>query len=327
MALRADLIGRLDNALTKNSNGQYRSGVRAFLNFLLETDNIAEHVEFPLNAVDAALYTSYLLKRHKPGSVRTYRSHLNFFCDMIGVARPAWNELPQMKRVFAQVNRMAKTTKKKLPITMALAQDIVDACDMTSDTDRTCSFVLLLAIVGLFRLGELLVRKATGIEQHKILRRDHVTFIPSIANPTHMEIFLQYSKTDKFGVGCTIFIPCHPDVRYCPVRMMREIIKRLEKPTDPIFTWPSNGKFVTTGAFIKWLRNKLHGLGIDDSRYAGHSCRRGGAITAKMAGASAPLIKALGRWTSEAFQIYLRLIPPRVEHLNDLLAAMMKMQG
>lgn len=328
MGLRASLIARLNSDLQPDTRTTYMSGVKQFLLFLQETDNLAEVVELPLRPYDLLMYTEYLLQKFKPGTVRAYQCHLGYALEAMGYKKPSWSAVPAMNRVFRQLKARAKfTATKKFPVTTAMGATLVRGGDSANLDHLICSLVLMTGISGLFRLGELLVTGTKKHDSRRILRRDHVVFRPSIAEPTHMEIFLQYSKTDKYGVGTTIFIPTNPDVECCPVRLMIRWFSYLpDHPCAPIFQWPS-GQLMTKSSFISWLRRGLRVAGYDDRMYAGHSLRRGGAVTAKAAGLSESMIMALGRWTSDSFKIYLKLIPTRVLHLNSLLAKMRLVQG
>ena len=112
-------------------------------------------------------------------------------------------------------------------------------------------------------------------------------------------------------------IPSHDDPKYCPVRRAEHATRGLNI-TDPLFCWP-NGQLMTKTSFIRKLRMHLRDLGIDYKQYSGHSLRRGAAVSAKAAGASDELIKLLGRWSSDAYKVYLQHIPTHVQHLNDML--------
>ena len=48
-------------------------------------------------------------------------------------------------------------------------------------------------------------------------------------------------------------------------------------------------------------------IGLDPSVYGGHSLRIGGATAALAAGVSPTLIRLLGRWSSDVYEIYCRM--------------------
>ena len=66
-----------------------------------------------------------------------------------------------------------------------------------------------------------------------------------------------------------------------------------------------DGSPVTKYQVIYRVCLALQTLGLDDKAYAGHSFRIGAATTAAERGLEDSLIKALGRWESKAFQLYI----------------------
>lgn len=60
---------------------------------------------------------------------------------------------------------------------------------------------------------------------------------------------------------------------------------------------------------MRSMRALIRRAGIDPSQYAGHSLRIGGATMLKAAGVGTDLIKILGRWTSDAYTLYVRHTP------------------
>ena len=54
------------------------------------------------------------------------------------------------------------------------------------------------------------------------------------------------------------------------------------------------------------MREVLQKVGIDCSKYSGHSFRIGAATTAAAVGIQDSLIKTMGRWESVAYQLYVR---------------------
>ena len=85
---------------------------------------------------------------------------------------------------------------------------------------------------------------------------------------------------------------------------------RRNKP-GPLFL-RENGLPLTRDVFITWLRNNFARLGLKGN-YSGHSFRIGAATTAAAAGIPDHLIKTLGRWLSNAYQIYIRPPPSILE--------------
>ena len=68
-----------------------------------------------------------------------------------------------------------------------------------------------------------------------------------------------------------------------------------------------NGVPLSRDRFVNLLREALSRCDIDCHPYSGHSFRIGAATTAAQAGIPAHIIKAMGRWQSEAYLIYLRI--------------------
>ncbi len=89
---------------------------------------------------------------------------------------------------------------------------------------------------------------------------------------------------------------------------------------DPLFML-SNGKIATRKDAIDVLNTLTTTMGLDSSKYSGHSFRRGGAQSLKNAGAEDWIIQILGRWSSDAYKEYYSLKPSQ---LANFLFKMMK---
>lgn len=73
----------------------------------------------------------------------------------------------------------------------------------------------------------------------------------------------------------------------------------------------ADGSYLTRARFATMISDTLQQAGIDHKQYATHSFRIGAATTAKEAGISDVHIKMLGRWKSNAYQLYVKT--PRAE--------------
>jgi hypothetical protein len=61
--------------------------------------------------------------------------------------------------------------------------------------------------------------------------------------------------------------------------------------------------------------------GLKPEKYAGHSFRIGAATTAAACGVQVVTIKTLGRWKSEAYQLYIRLPQSQLASVSRTLAS------
>jgi hypothetical protein len=78
-------------------------------------------------------------------------------------------------------------------------------------------------------------------------------------------------------------------------------------PADgPLFCWPS-GVAITTADVRRMVKYLMAAIGLDPTKYGAHSLRIGGATAALAAGVAPQLIRLLGRWSSDVYEIYCRM--------------------
>ena len=82
-----------------------------------------------------------------------------------------------------------------------------------------------------------------------------------------------------------------------------------------------DGSYLTRPRFAAMISATLQQAGIDDKHYATHSFRIGAATTAKDAGISDVHIKMLGRWKSNAYQLYVRTPHAELAKLSKKMVA------
>ena len=128
-----------------------------------------------------------------------------------------------------------------------------------------------------------------------------------------MSLFLRRSKTDPFRKGHHIQIaPVSSSL--CPVSALAAYLPhRLARyPPGPIFIL-SNGKYLTPSLCNQFLKESIKQIGLDPTRFSTHSFRAGAATAAAAAGLPDWLIKSLlGRWSSDAYQVYITTPPALV---------------
>ena len=116
-------------------------------------------------------------------------------------------------------------------------------------------------------------------------------------------IILKSSKTDISREGHRLVVACSPSP-LCPVSAMRSYFLSA-CPRGPLFSFQS-GRYLTRSAVIHLLRDAARYAGLHYKLLKGHSFRIGAASTAAAAGLPDWLIKVLGRWSSDCYQLCIR---------------------
>lgn len=172
-----------------------------------------------------------------------------------------------------------------------------------------------LAFFGFLRSGEFTSRPG---ESPAICFSD--LSVDSKSNPSTIKIQIRRSKTDQFGQGTSVYVSKTNSV-LCPVSALSWYLA--QRPTtvledSPLFIH-QDGSPLTRDQFVRWVKEALRAAGIDSSKYTGHSFRIGAASAAAQAGIPDHLIKALGRWESEAYQLYIRIPPETLAAVSQSL--------
>ena len=129
-------------------------------------------------------------------------------------------------------------------------------------------------------------------------------FHPSLASPWQISIILISSKTDAFREGHQLLIVCSPSP-LCTVSAMHSYFLAAY-PRGPLFSFQS-GRYLTRSAVVHLLRDAASYTGLPYKSLKGYHFRIGAASTAAAAGLPDCLIKVLGRWSSDCYQLYIRI--------------------
>ena len=123
----------------------------------------------------------------------------------------------------------------------------------------------------------------------------------------HLELTLQSSKTDPFRRGATVTIGPSGDT-CCAVSALGDYLKATQHLDDrsPLFQL-SSGLPLSRPLLTQYIQRVLLEAGVPQaSQYMSHSFRIGAATSAAEAGIPSWLIKTMGRWSSEAYKVYIR---------------------
>ena len=122
------------------------------------------------------------------------------------------------------------------------------------------------------------------------------------SSPTTITIHLRQSKTDPFRCGQSIVLQA-TSTSTCPVCAMNLFTDLITTRTGLLYC---GGRFNPLSR--EQLTRALHMLLqlADQHSYASHSFRMDAATTVAAAGLPTWLIKAMGRWSSDAYQTYIQ---------------------
>jgi hypothetical protein len=162
--------------------------------------------------------------------------------------------------------------------------------------------MFLMAFYGFFRMGEL-ASKSTKVVGH-VIQYNNVHFqTQGIKHMVNITITNFKHNTDKRPF--TILIEREPLLPFCPVQALEDYCKVRGQSPGPFFCFQDTSP-ITIGQFNAELQRCLTFCGLDTSRYKSHSFRIGAACHAAEKGFSDAQIRALGRWKSDAFKVYIR---------------------
>jgi hypothetical protein len=197
--------------------------------------------------------------------------------------------------------RHRKSTSRKAPLSWSHLSSIFEAYESSrAHDDLLFQAQLITGFCGLMRLGDL-----TDPDRNDTCDPAKRCLHSSLQwNAQSYSFLLPRHKSDVFFEGDHILVQkrtSHPD----PHRMMVLYVTSRDKlwPLMPELWVKLDGTIPKRSWFLNRLRTFL------PPQLAGHSLRAGGATALAIAGTRHELIKAAGRWSSDAFERYIRKNP------------------
>ena len=143
--------------------------------------------------------------------------------------------------------------------------------------------------------------------QRSLLRRDVVVDLQRYC----LHVTLRFMKNAQFGEATHTVVVAglrgHP---LDPVQWWVDYTARVPAPPEAAaFGVMVGGAYVPMvhDEFVRWVKGLLTRAGLDAAAFAGHSFRRGAATFSFLVGLPELLIKELGAWRSQVYQVYMDL--------------------
>ena len=281
--------------------------------------------KYKIPSVEALmLYAAYMGKGGtSPDQIKTKLSHIgDWFSTHTNIdprinrysGKMHWKLATQLRGLSKQYG---KPRKLKIPLTPDKLRLIIahkHGIKMEPVVLDAFAAALALAVYGLLRVGEYTTPTRTRFNPHLHLRRQDITFgYSSTGDLEYVDVFIKASKTDglRRSVMKRIFKSC--DLITCPVRLLEHYMTRSHsRPKhEPLFFVFNSSKvqYMTRNDINQFIQKGCKAAGLKE-HMSSHSCRIGGATALAASGFTEEQIRLLGRWVSDCFRAYTRLVAP-----------------
>lgn len=261
------------------------------------------HSEVPVSEDLLLLFVAYCFSalHLSYSTIKLYLCGIRFLCLERNISHPSSSALPRLHAILNGVKRrQVRRTLTRYPVTFNVLKQVCESL-RRQPIDLMLETACTIAFFGFLRCGEFTVKSQ---------------FDPSIdlcvsdliLSTECALLTLKQSKTDPFREGITIKLFSTGN-SICPYAICCKYMEHRRKSspsaTDPLFI-SDQGQILTRTLFISKFRHALECVGINSTRYNGHSFRIGAATTAAQVHMEDHMIKTLGRWSSDAYCRYIR---------------------
>jgi len=288
----------LGNTIEPSTLRTYNSALTSYLTFVRAHNLSTTPTEDTLS-----FYIVYMSHHISPRSVTTYLSGI---VQQLEPFYPLIRELRNSKLVQRTLQGCLKTcaqpTRRKRALSISDLSTVVAHFQKTMKSHDDLLFLAMLStgFFSLMRLGEMAFPDDKKIQDwRKISRRRTV-----VLSDNTYSFQLPFHKADRFFSGNTILVT-RGESLIDPINHFTNYLSSRDElmPFHSALWLRANGNIPTRSFFIR----KLHFF--FDKDIGGQSMRAGGATFLAEKGTPPSLIQARGRWSSDAFLIYIRKNP------------------
>ena len=255
----------------------------------------------PMNGHFAFLSPS-LLGPFKHSSIKVYLSGARALHIDHGFPDPLINCL-RLQRVVRGIKRcQGSSSSSRLAITDDLTLVIWQSLDLHLPDHCMFWAACSLGYLGFLRASEFTIPNLPSFLSSLHLGVQDISVdLPSA--PSCMRVRIKGSKTDPFRKGCFI----HISVGRRPLCAVRAVMNYLALRGDahgPLFLL-QNGQPLSRNILTDWLRQIMASARVPGN-FSSHSFHLGAATVAARNGVPNHLIQSMGRWSNNAYQLYIR---------------------
>ena len=293
----------LAQGLAQTTQKSYASGQRRFIEFCRQAGKLhPDGSPCPVEEWTLCLFVSFLADSIQHASIKVYLSAIRSLHIEQGFPDPLPNCL-RLQRVMRGIKRsQGSPVAARLPITDSLMMVIRQSLNVTLHDHCMVWAACTLAYFGFLRSAEFTVPTFASFSSAIHLSVADIA-VDSSTLPSCLRVRIKASKTDPFRKGCFVHIG-RGTLPLCAVHAVLAYLSLRGDSPGPLFLL-QNGQPLSRTILTDWLRQIMSASGIPGN-FSSHSFRIGAASVAARNGIPDHLIQALGRWTSNAYHLYIR---------------------
>ena len=279
----------------------YQSAQRQFIDFCTLDGNVSSNGSLlPTNEYTLLRFCSHLADRLHHSSIKVYLSAVRSLHIDYGFPDPLVHCL-QLQRLLRGIKRhQGSRQPQRQPVTADIMRVIHRSVDLQNPDHIMLWAACCIGFFGFLRAGEFTVNTTFDPSIHLTVQDLQVD---AEENPSSLRVHIKSSKTDPFRQGCFIYLG-RGQASLCPIAAIMSYLHLRGSSQGPLFI-DSTGQPLTRVRLSSFLQSTIAAAGIP-GQFSGHSFRIGAATTAAQHGIPDHLIKTMGRWTSDAYQLYVR---------------------
>ena len=303
--------------LSSSTRRTYATAQRKFRDFCQQLGKL--HLSgspCPADEWTLCLFATFLAPSVHPSTIKVYLSGVQALHVEQGFVDPLQNTL-RLHRVVWGIKRLhGSSNSSRLPITDNIMTVIWQSLNMAGADHHMFWAACTLGYFVFLCLAEFTVPSMASFSASLHLTVQDIA-VDGIFAPSCMRVRIKASKTDPFLKGVEIHIgwSVYP---LCAVEAMMAYLMQRGNAPGPLFLL-QDGCPLSRVCLTDWLRQILSAAGFQGN-FSSHSFRIGAATVAARNGVPDHLIQALGRWSSNAYQFYIRTPSEALASLSHKLA-------
>ena len=308
----------LVQGLASSTRSSYTSGQKKFFDFCVQLGKVhPSGSPCPTDEWTLCLFATFLANTVQHSTIKVYLSAVRSMHIEQGFPDPLINCL-RLQRVLRGIKRTQGVfSSLRLPVTDDIMAVIFRALDLS--TPDHCMFwaACNLAYFGFHRSAEFTVPNLASFSSAIHLGVADIA-VDSGSMPSCLRVRIKASKTDPFRKGCYVHIG-RGLFPLCAIQSLLAYLSLRGDGPGPLFIF-RDGRPLSRTILTSWLRRILSAAGIEGN-FSSHSFRIGAATVAARNGIPDHQIQALGRWTSNAYLVYIRTPAESLSKLSKQLTS------